>query len=103
MIVAYLGDHQQLKPTTAVYKLKHKFKLDTSLFERMVHNGMPCEVLNVQHRMRPEIAQLIVPSIYPDLQNHSSVLKFPAVRGIIKNLFFITHKFPDEEVCYTSC
>ncbi|XP_069679800.1 NFX1-type zinc finger-containing protein 1-like isoform X4 [Periplaneta americana] len=92
-----IGDHKQLKPSTAVYKLSRKFNLDTSLFERMVSNGMHCETLKVQHRMRPEIARLIVPSIYPDLRNHNSVLSFPKIRGVVKNLFFVTHDIPEEE------
>jgi superfamily I DNA and/or RNA helicase len=50
----------------------------------------PC-VLGVQHRMRPEIARLIVPSIYPTLENHSSVLEYPGVRGMASNVFFLTH------------
>ncbi|XP_069679798.1 NFX1-type zinc finger-containing protein 1-like isoform X2 [Periplaneta americana] len=93
-----IGDHKQLKPSTAVYKLSRKFNLDTSLFERMVSNGMHCETLKVQHRMRPEIARLIVPSIYPDLRNHNSVLSFPKIRGVVKNLFFVTHDIPEEEM-----
>ena len=52
--------------------------------------------MGVQHRMRPEIAQLIVPSIYPTLENHSSVLEYPGVRGMASNLFFLTHT--EEEI-----
>lgn len=48
-------------------------------------------VLKVQHRMRPEVAQLIVPSIYPRLENHKSVLKYPNIRGMETNVFFLTH------------
>ena len=50
----------------------------------------PC-VLGVQHRMRPEIARLIVPSIYPTLENHASVLDYPGVRGMASNVFFLAH------------
>lgn len=50
----------------------------------------PC-VLRVQHRMRPEIAQLIVPSIYPSLENHASVLEYPHIRGMTCDVFFLTH------------
>lgn len=41
--------------------------------------------------MRPEIAKLIVPLIYPKLDNHESVLTYLPVRGVTKSLFFITH------------
>ncbi len=41
--------------------------------------------------MRPEIARLIVPSIYPSLENHASVLEYPSIRGISSNVFFLSH------------
>ena len=44
-----IGDHQQLRPNPAVYELAKKYKLDVSLFERMVNVGIPCERLSVQH------------------------------------------------------
>lgn len=31
-----IGDHQQLKPSTTVFDLGQNYKLDVSLFERMV-------------------------------------------------------------------
>ena len=33
-----IGDHQQLKPSPTVYELALKYKLDISLFERMVRS-----------------------------------------------------------------
>ena len=50
----------------------------------------PC-VLGVQHRMRPEVARLIVPAIYPTLENHPSVLEYPSVHGMASNVFFLAH------------
>ena len=41
--------------------------------------------------MRPEIARLIVPSIYKDLKNHDSVLKYLPVRGMKHSVFFLSH------------
>lgn len=35
-----IGDHKQLRPTTSVYALAKKFKLELSLFERMVRLQM---------------------------------------------------------------
>ncbi|CAL4077468.1 unnamed protein product, partial [Meganyctiphanes norvegica] len=35
-----IGDHQQLKPSATVYELAKKYNLETSLFERMVKNGI---------------------------------------------------------------
>ena len=85
------GDHQQLRPPTTVYHLARKYHLDVSLFERLINNGVkPC-VLGVQHRMRPEVARLIVPFIYKTLENHESVYEYPPVRGMMRNVFFLAH------------
>ena len=85
-----IGDHQQLRPKPAVYELAKKYKLDVSLFERMMKVGIHCERLSVQHRMRPEIAALMK-HIYDDLGNHESVEKYEDVKGMKKNMFFIDH------------
>lgn len=74
-----------------MFHLAKNYQLDVSLFERLVLNGMePC-MLGVQHRMRPEVARLIVPSIYPSLENHESVLKYPKVEGMVDSVFFLKH------------
>ena len=85
-----IGDHKQLRPKPEVYELVKKYHLDVSLFERMVNVGLQCETLNVQHRMRPEIAALMK-HIYDDLENHESVEKYEDIKGIKKNMFFINH------------
>ncbi|XP_069677368.1 NFX1-type zinc finger-containing protein 1-like [Periplaneta americana] len=97
-----IGDHQQLRPSPAVFRLARDYNFDISLFERMLKNNMHCEVLKVQHRMRPEIAKLIVPSIYAELENHASVMQFEKIRGMLKSLFFITHNHSEEKVDDTS-
>ncbi|XP_013414142.1 NFX1-type zinc finger-containing protein 1-like [Lingula anatina] len=91
-----IGDHQQLRPNPAVYALAKKFNLEISLFERMVRNGMHCDRLAIQHRMRPEISRLLVPDIYDHLLDHESVRHYVNVRGIEENLFFIDHNFQEE-------
>ena len=91
-----------MRPSPAVFRLARDFNFDISLFERMLKNRMHCDVLKVQHRMRPEVAELIVPSIYPELMNHSSVLQYETIRGMLKSVFFITHNHPEEEVCVSS-
>lgn len=85
-----IGDHQQLRPNPAVYELAKKYKLDVSLFERMVNVGVQYEQLSVQHRMRPEIAALLK-HIYEDLENHESVEHYEDIKGLTKNMFFINH------------
>ncbi len=90
-----IGDHFQLRPSTAVYELSKRYRLDVSLFERLILNGMePC-ILGVQHRMRPEVARLIVPAIYPTLENHKSVELYKNIPGMVKNVFFLAHSEPE--------
>lgn len=45
-----IGDHQQLRPSTTVYDLSTQYKLDISLFERMVNNKINCYKINVSNR-----------------------------------------------------
>jgi len=66
----------------------------------MVNNEVPYYTLSEQHRMRPEIASLITPSIYNELQNHFSVYNSENVRGVTKNMFFLNHNVYEKEVCY---
>lgn len=45
------------------------YNLDVSLFERLVkQRSVPVHALAEQHRMRPEISQLIRSTIYPQLR-----------------------------------
>ncbi|XP_008482375.1 NFX1-type zinc finger-containing protein 1 [Diaphorina citri] len=91
-----IGDHQQLRPNPTVYELAKRYNLEISLFERMIKNKLTFSTLGVQHRMRPEICDLITPVIYPNLQNHISVYEYEQVKGITKNLFFVAHEVPEE-------
>jgi superfamily I DNA and/or RNA helicase len=72
-----IGDHQQLRPKLEHYPLRKEsgkgIDFDISLFERLVTKlSFPASLLNVQHRMRPEISDLIRP-VYPSLEDHPSV------------------------------
>ncbi|KAK7575660.1 hypothetical protein V9T40_011946 [Parthenolecanium corni] len=90
-----IGDHKQLRPSAAVHELCTHYHIDVSLFERMINNGMHCPMLKVQHRMRPEISGLISSLIYPDLEDHESVTHLDPVKGVVKNMFFLEHNFPE--------
>ncbi|CAF0725958.1 unnamed protein product [Adineta steineri] len=93
-----IGDHVQLRPSPSVYELGMKFKIDVSLFERFVKNNFPNVRLNIQHRMRPEVAR-IMKHFYDDLEDHVSVTtERPPVRGINNNVFFINHSNPETAV-----
>ncbi|XP_014279348.1 NFX1-type zinc finger-containing protein 1 [Halyomorpha halys] len=96
--VIMIGDHQQLRPNPASHISAIKYKLDISLFERMIKNGIEYFTLNEQHRMRPLISSLVIPLFYPNLHNHSSVEKYPDVRGLRDNMFFVDHIIPEDEL-----
>ncbi|KAG8709972.1 hypothetical protein FRC11_005001 [Ceratobasidium sp. 423] len=60
--------------------------------ERLSRNGFPMTQLDVQRRMRPSISSLIRNTLYPKLQDNDQVLDYPDVRGMDKNIFFISHE-----------
>nr|XP_022287767.1 NFX1-type zinc finger-containing protein 1-like [Crassostrea virginica]XP_022287768.1 NFX1-type zinc finger-containing protein 1-like [Crassostrea virginica] len=89
-----IGDHKQLKPNPTVYRLAKDYNLDLSLFERMVKNGMECDCLKFQHRMRPTISKMMK-IIYPELQDHPIVKNYPEVKGISENMYFVHHEYSE--------
>ncbi|XP_069114828.1 NFX1-type zinc finger-containing protein 1-like [Argopecten irradians] len=92
-----IGDHQQLRPSYNDYKTAMRYGLNVSVFERLVKAGLPFQQLRFQHRMRPEIADLLTPAIYPELQNHPSVLGMENVLGVLHNLYFLNHNVEEHE------
>lgn len=101
-----IGDHKQLRPMIADHNLAKDF-LDVSLMERLVKNGIAQNTQNwtqlkVQHRMRPDIAKLICPVIYDELENHFDVENYPNVMGCSTNLFFVHHENSEGKVSGTS-
>ena len=97
-----IGDHQQLRPNPTVYDLAKKYKLEVSLFERMVKNKMPFQRLRLQHRMRPEISKML-DHIYfkPKLENHESVLNFENIKGVNRNMYFVDHDESEVGLTFT--
>ncbi|XP_069608345.1 NFX1-type zinc finger-containing protein 1 [Ranitomeya imitator] len=93
-----IGDHQQLRPSANVYDLAKNFNLEVSLFERLIQSDLPFVRLDYQHRMRPEIARLLTPHIYTQLENHPSVLNYENIKGVSTNLFFVQHEFLEQEI-----
>lgn len=97
-----IGDHEQLRPQINKYEFQHdnprgaQFSLDISLFERLVcpqsgYGKLPYSSLEVQRRMHPSIAELVRSTLYPNLQDHPSVLTHPEVDGMRKRLFWLDH------------
>ena len=91
-----IGDHKQLRPKANCYNLEKNYEFCVSLFERLARNNFPVYTLEVQHRMRPEIASLICPSIYEKLLNDESVEKYDHVKGVGSDIFFIDHTNPEK-------
>lgn len=98
-----IGDHEQLRPHINNHELQHdhprgeKFSLDISLFERLVkpqsgYLKVPYSSLTTQRRMHPSIAELIRATLYPRLEDHPSVLKYPALDGMRDRLFWLNHQ-----------
>ncbi|TQV90821.1 DEAD box helicase [Cordyceps javanica] len=101
--LALVGDHQQLTPRPITRILTEPiFALNVSLFERLVtRNNMPCQVLNMQRRMIPEIRQL-VNVFYPGLADHSSVAKRDKIKGLKTPLWWYDHSWPERTDSGTS-
>jgi hypothetical protein len=90
------------------------YRFDVSLMERLSDSEFPMSQLNVQRRMRPAISSLIrfvlrfvyttspmlirVPrnTVYEQLLDHDKVLEYPAVRGMAKNVYFLSHQNADQ-------
>ncbi len=96
-----IGDHKQLRPKCS-YELSvtksDGFDLNRSLFERLVLKGFPHTMLNHQHRMRPEISDMIRQFTYPDLTDAASTLRRPDLRGFRDNVIFVNHNHPEIEL-----
>ncbi|XP_064465582.1 NFX1-type zinc finger-containing protein 1-like [Ornithodoros turicata] len=93
--VILIGDHQQLRPPTNVQELSIRYKMDVSLFERMLINGVGVKQLCVQHRMRPDFARLLTPRFYPTLEPHPCVERYEDIEGMTTNMFFFNYSSPE--------
>jgi hypothetical protein len=96
--IIMIGDHQQLRPKAECYELTVEADkgcaLNTSMFERLVCAGFRFHTLLVQHRMRPEISNLVRDfpgGGYPGLKDAPEVEMFPSLRGVQKNVVFVHH------------
>ncbi|KAG2767654.1 hypothetical protein Pcac1_g21236 [Phytophthora cactorum] len=99
-----IGDHKQLRPHIADYNLSvesaigKRFALDVSLFERLVApaSGLPFWMLTEQHRMRPQISQLIRMLFYPEVRDARETLEYPPLLGVDKDVLFVNHNHPED-------
>ncbi|KAF9126822.1 hypothetical protein BGW39_006326 [Mortierella sp. 14UC] len=100
-----IGDYLQLRPYVQNHNLSSqssfgkKYSLDMSLFERLATskvNPLPVSGLTIQHRMGSEISSIVRNTLYPTLEDDSSVVSHPDVDGMSSNLFFMDHGHPED-------
>lgn len=96
-----IGDHKQLRPQLESNLLARKYHFDVSMMERLINNNYPYATLQMQNRMRPEIAELLS-DIYPDLQtNMSAVKRNMAPKWLASSVYFWSHDEPEEQLRYS--
>jgi hypothetical protein len=87
-----IGDHKQLRPTTSHFDLTRLFKLDVSLFERMMLSNLEFKQLSTQRRMRPCIRELSSFHYKDGIEDGDNVKAYaPVVTGVSSPLYFLTH------------
>ena len=90
-----IGDHKQLRPKINSYHLGVEqgegYDLNRSMFERLILQGHHYEVLQKQHRMSPEISQLVREMTYPDLLDAEKTSHRSLVRGINARVVWVNH------------
>ena len=103
----FIGDPLQLRPQVNQSSLSletpygAKYRLDESLFERMVmpsdpsKQPLPVSRLDLQRRMHPEVAQLMRSTLYPYLKDHPSTSHLP-VAGMAHRTFWLDHQEPED-------
>ncbi|TFK54494.1 P-loop containing nucleoside triphosphate hydrolase protein [Heliocybe sulcata] len=98
--VIMIGDPLQLRPTLNNFGLSvdsrqgaQLYRFDMSLMERLSAGGLPMSRIDIQRRMRPSISNLIryEHTLYPTLEDHDLVRQYPPVRGLARDVFFLSH------------
>jgi superfamily I DNA and/or RNA helicase len=87
-----IGDHKQLKALSKVHEFCVDYKIDQSLFERLLNNDYPKIMLNCQHRSNSALSWLLKHFYDVTIIDHPSVLKIEPIRGISKNIYIINHR-----------
>ncbi|KAM0584092.1 hypothetical protein ACHAP6_007712 [Verticillium nonalfalfae] len=94
-----IGDHKQLRPKVNNYTLTVEhgggFDLNRSLFERLILQGHRHTTLCKQHRMHPDISQLVRQMTYPELLDGDKTSEHPIIRGLLGRVMFINHDKPE--------
>jgi hypothetical protein len=97
-----IGNKRQLRPK--VNNCRHSVEkgegcdLNRSIFERLVWEDFPHQILNEQQCMRPELSSLIRQLTYPALVDASKTLDRPDLRGFQDNVIFVNHTYPEQDI-----
>ncbi|KAK1566191.1 ATPase [Colletotrichum navitas] len=95
-----IGDHKQLRPKINNYKLSVEkgegFDLNRSLFERLILHGHEHITLQKQHRMHPDISDIVRQMTYPALLDDPKTEARKPPKGLHGRLSFINHDHPED-------
>ncbi|OHW97711.1 AAA family ATPase [Colletotrichum incanum] len=95
-----IGDHKQLRPKINNYTLSVEkgegFDLNRSLFERLILQGHKHVTLQKQHRMHPDISDLVRQMTYPDLLDDPKTEARSPPKGLQDRVSFINHSQPED-------
>ncbi|TEA18713.1 NFX1-type zinc finger-containing protein 1 [Colletotrichum sidae] len=101
--VILIGDHKQLRPKINNYALSVEkgdgYDLNRSLFERLILQDQDHITLQKQHRMHPEISDLVREMTYPQLLDDEKTLLRATPRGLGGRVTFINHSQPEDLAC----
>ncbi|KAI3528554.1 ATPase [Colletotrichum abscissum] len=95
-----IGDHKQLRPKINNYALSVEkgdgFDLNRSLFERLILQGHDHVTLQKQHRMHPDISDLVRKMTYPDLLDGDKTKDRKPPKGFQGRVSFVNHSHPED-------
>ncbi|KAG6012299.1 hypothetical protein E4U54_007614 [Claviceps lovelessii] len=91
-----LGDHQQLQPHANLHELsKEPFRINISMFERLIKIGISHQTLLEQRRMIPPLRN-IVQLFYPNVVDSPSISKLcRVVPGVVEPLWWFQHDWQE--------
>ncbi|EFQ25846.1 ATPase [Colletotrichum graminicola] len=95
-----IGDHKQLRPKINNYKLSVEkgegFDLNRSLFERLIVHGHEHITLQKQHRMHPNISDIVRQMTYPALLDDPKTEARKPPKGLQGRVSFVNHGHPED-------
>ena len=101
----FIGDPLQLRAQVNEQEMalenSKKYRLDQSLFERMMYSSLsngqsfPTSRLDIQRRAHPVLADIMRATLYPSLEDAPSTKSYPRVAGMAERLYWLDHRHPE--------